>query len=175
MARRKQITKHAHHKRFFAGGVASFFLTGLALGGVYLLNVSHDGAFASKVHVFSAGQTISNAYYDVRIDQASRSAGNSHGLKPHDGKEFLVVNLFVKNKSSRSTEVFPATQSYIKDSSGQTYNLGVSETSQQFQAGDLAPGDQVKGNVVYEIPKGLKNPLFYLEGLADKPLIVKLP
>ena len=175
MAKRKSSTKRKiHHKHFFVGGVVAFFLAGAAFGGLLLVTLSHNGAFGGHLHVFKPGQVIANDYYDVRIDDITSNNGDPQSLTPHAGKEFLVVDLYVKNKSTRVTQIFPSTQTYIKDATGQVYGLGIANVDNTFLGGDLSPGDQMKGKIVYEVPKGIQHPQFYLEGLGSLPVVVGL-
>lgn len=180
MAKRKKTVKtplrhkQIHHKHFFTGGVVAFFLTGIILGGFFLMELSARNQFAGIVHVFKPGQVISNAYYDVRLDNVTRGNGQLGSLKPEKDKTYLIVDLYVKNKSSKTLPLFPLSQTYIKDDQGQTYGVGPAMVLQPFQGGDLVPGDKVKGQIAYEIPSSLKNPRFYLEGLSNLPVIIKL-
>ncbi len=166
--------KKLQHHHFFFGGVAFFLLSGAALGFVVLTLLAQRGAFGGHVHAFKPGQSISNTFYEVRIDNVKRSQGNPQSLIPNSGNEFLVVDLYIKNKSNRITQFFPSTQTYIKDASGRTYTLGVAELRNAFQAGDIAPGDNVKGELAYEIPANLNQPKLYVEGLASLPVVVQL-
>lgn len=170
----KLHTRHLSHKHFFTAGVASFFLTGAILGGFFWSQMANRNRFTTALHVYSPGQVIANSYYDVRIDGVAHGNGEAGSLNPPSDSEYLTVDVYIKNKSGKTLEFFPVSQTYIKDSSGQTYSVGAAMVKQPFQAGDVVSGDQVKGQIAYQVPKNIKNPLFYIEGLASKPVVVKL-
>jgi len=89
-------------------------------------------------------------------------------------KNLSYVNLYVKNKTNKVLPMYPVTQTYIKDSQGQTNSIGPAIVKQTFLAGDLQLGDQIKGELAYVVPNTIQNPQFYFEGLSSSPLIVKL-
>ena len=145
------------------------------IGGLIGYSVVKDqNQFSKKIQTYKPGNTYANKNYDVRIDNVSRGNGEKGSLNPGAGKTYLIVTLYIKNKTNKVLPVYPLTQTYIKDSAGQTYNIGPAIVKQPFLAGDLAAGDQIKGELAYEIPDNLKSPLFYFEGLSSSPLIVKL-
>jgi hypothetical protein len=175
MAQKKSLSsKTVKHHHFLLAGVIAFFAAGAILAGALLVAKRSNGDFGGKLHVFEPGKVISNMYYDVRVDSATRSQGAAGSVKLVDGREYLVVDIYVKNKTTKNTELYPLTQTYIKDESGQIYNIGPASIDQPFPTGVLSPGDEAKGKVAYEIPKGLKSPKFYFEGLASKPVVVEL-
>jgi hypothetical protein len=176
MVKHKKTTlkqKQIHHKHFFVGGIAAFFLAGLFLGGVVIVDLANRGQFSSSVHAFNPSQVISNAFYDVQLSSATWGSGESGSLKPDKDKTYFIVDLYVKNKSGKTLPLYPLSQTYIKDDQGQTYGVGPAMVLQPFQGGDLAPGDKIKGQIAYEIPISLKNPRFYLEGLSQTPVVVQ--
>ena len=162
------------HKHFFTAGVASFFLTGAILGGFFWSQLASRNRFASALHIYRPGQVIANSYYEVRIDNIARGNGESGSLQPPKDSEYITIDIYIKNKSGKTLEFYPVSQTYIKDSYGQTYSVGPAMVKQPYQVGNIASGDQVKGEIAYQVPKNIKNPLFYIEGLASKPVVVKL-
>lgn len=161
-------------KKMLSLKLALCLVAGLIGGLIGYSVVKDQNQFSKKIQTYKAGKTYANKNYDVRIDNVSRGNGEKGSLNPGSGKTYLIVTLYVKNKTNKVLPVYPLTQTYIKDSEGQTYNIGPAIVKQPFLAGDLAPGDQLKGELAYEIPDNLKDPLFYFEGLSSSPLIVRL-
>ena len=173
MPRAKKSPKIKPH-HFFALGISTFFLTGAILGVFFLHEMNYRNNFATSLKVFKNGQLASNAYYDVRVDKIALDKGATGSLPLQNSKQYLTVNIYVHNKSSKSLAFFPVDQSYVKDADGKTYNVGLAAVSQPLQTGDIAPGDKVSGQIAYAIPADLKDPKLYLEGLASKPVIFQL-
>jgi hypothetical protein len=149
-------------------------VAGLAAGGLAFNLMQDRQQFGSTARKYIPGKTYSNNNYDVRIDSVYRGSGEKGSLNPGDGKTYLIVNLYVKNKTNKILPLYPVTQTYIKDSQGQTYSIGPAIVKQPFLAGDLQPGDQIKGELAYVVPDTIQEPLFYFEGLSSSPLILKL-
>lgn len=154
--------------------LALCLIAGLFAGSLVYSFTKNQTQFSKQVQTYKAGKVYSNSSYDVRIDNVARGSGEKGSLNPGAGKTYLIVTLYVKNKTNKVLPLYPVTQTYIKDSQGQTYSIGPAMVKQPFLAGDLSAGDQIKGELAYEIPTNLKNPLFYFEGLSSSPLIVKL-
>ena len=149
-------------------------VAGLVAGGLAFNLMQERQQFGTTVRKYIPGKTYSNSNYDVRIDSVSRSSGEKGSLNPGDGKTYLIVNLYVKNKTNKILPLYPVTQTYIKDSKGQTFSIGPAIVKQPFLAGDLQPGDQIKGELAYIVPNTVQDLQFYFEGLSSSPLIVKL-
>lgn len=155
-------------------GAILCIIGGMLAGMASLMLIRNRTEFTDTVQTFKAGKTIASRDYDVRIDSVSRGNGEKGSLNPGEGKTYLIVTLYVKNKTSKVLPLYPVSQTYIKDEKGQTYSIGPAIVKQPFLAGDLAPGDQIKGELAYEIPTNLTKPLFYFEGLSSSPLIIQL-
>ena len=166
----KSTIKSSH----IAFKLALCLIAGLATGALIYSFTNNRTQFSKQVQSYKAGKTYSNNNYDVRIDNVTRGSGEKGSLNPGAGKTYLIITLYVKNKTNKTLPLYPVTQTYIKDSAGQTYSIGPAMVKQPFLAGDLIAGDQIKGELAYEIPTNLKSPLFYFEGLSSSPLIVKL-
>ncbi len=84
----------------------------------------------------------------VRHDQMA-------SLKPADGKRFLVADVTMKNISSKNETVSQLSQYTLESSSGEKYPLSQVVTSNV--QGDVKPGDDLKGHLVYEVPADQKD------------------
>lgn len=155
-------------------GAILCIIGGMLAGMASLMLIRNRTDFNDKIQTYKAGKTISSRDYDVRIDSVTRGNGEKGSLNPGEGRTYLIVTLYVKNKTSKVLPLYPVSQTYIKDSQGQTYSIGPAMVKQPFLAGDLAPGDQIKGEIAYEIPSNITKPLFYFEGLSSSPIIIQL-
>ena len=105
---------------------------------------------------FAKGETAVFGTLEVKVGSVTR------GYKPEnqyyqadDGKEYIVVNIMVKNSGQESEYVSPFTFSMNNDGVA-TANAFVT-VDPTLDASDLAPGASTSGNVVYEIDQGAAN------------------
>lgn len=89
--------------------------------------------------------------FTVTVNSVTTSAGDDI-FKPKTGNTFVVVDVTIKNTSSQEQEVSSLLQFGLKDATGQQYNETI--TSQGTPPdGKLEAGDQLKGQITYEVPQ----------------------
>lgn len=79
-------------------------------------------------------------------------------MEPDAGNEFLLLTIYGENFDvlSRNYNVFYFT---IKDESGKSYNNSINTDNHAFSYGELEPGGNFTGTIVFEIPKNSKGDL----------------
>lgn len=70
---------------------------------------------------------------------------------PKSGNTFLIVDVSIKNVSSKEQDLSSLLQFTLKDSSGQKYDETFISGA-TAPDGKLAAGDVVKGQIPYEVP-----------------------
>lgn len=75
------------------------------------------------------------------------------------GNEFLVVKLSGVNNDvvNRFYNVF---YFRVVDEDGKKYENSINTTTDALTYGELAPGETVRGSIVFEVPKGSKGKIF---------------
>lgn len=89
--------------------------------------------------------------YMVTVNSVKASQGDDF-IKPDAGNTFLVVDVTIKNTSSEEQDLSSLLQFSLKDSTGQKYTETITASGTPPD-GKLAAGDQVKGQITYEVPK----------------------
>ena len=103
---------------------------------------------------FSKGETARFENFDIKVNSIQRNYTNGY-YQADDGKEYIVVNVSVTNKSSDS-EYFAAYDLEINDDGLIDSHSYVSVDS-EYDDGTLAAGATETGNIVYEVKSGSKN------------------
>jgi len=105
---------------------------------------------------FGKGETARFEYFDVKVNSIQRDydTGKSY-YKADDGKEYIVVNVSVTNKSDDS-EYFAAYDLDINDGGLLVSHSYVSIDS-EYDDGTLTAGATETGNIIYEVTAGSKD------------------
>lgn len=121
----------------------SILLLGLAL---WTQHHSHrvPVAFAG----YSRGTTVSMGNTLMRVDSVSTTMGSGIFAAPQ-GKHYLIVELTVKNLSEKPINVFPSSDTYLKDPNGNVTYLTPYSLMQPLRAGELSPGEQIRGQLSF--------------------------
>ena len=88
--------------------------------------------------------------YVVTVNSVKTSNGDDFS-KPKSGNTFLIVDVSIKNVSSKEQNLSSLLQFTLKDSSGQKYDETFTSGA-TAPDGKLAAGDVVKGQIPYEVP-----------------------
>lgn len=115
-----------------------------------------------KAQHFKVGDQVKvGDSYLVIVNSVKTSAGSGYD-HPDAGKIYVVVDLSITNTSSEQQTISTLLQFTLKDGEGQKYN-DTYVSGYNDPGGDLAPGDKVKGQMVYEVPKTLHSFTFNFE------------
>jgi hypothetical protein len=113
-----------------------------------------------------------------RITINSLSNPTGAGYEKPEGYVFLMVDITIENISSSSTD-FSAAYTYLKDPFGRIYytpTFGADQFGGIDPSGELSAGEKVRGQIVFEVPKDMKDLLFvYDDSRNDKgKLFIKI-
>ncbi len=103
---------------------------------------------------FSKGETARFEKFDIKVNSIQRNYSAEY-YEADEGKEYIVVNISVTNKSSDS-EYFAAYDLEINDGGLIDSHSYVSVDS-EYDDGTLAAGATETGNIVYEVDAGSKD------------------
>ena len=105
---------------------------------------------------FAKGETAVFGTLQVKVNSVTYGySPDSAYYQPADGKQYIVVNVTVKNIGQDSEYVSPYTFT-VNDNGVATANAFVT-VEPQLDASDLSPGATTTGNVVYEVNQGAPN------------------
>ena len=110
----------------------------------------------TKSQHFKVGQQVKvGDTYVVTVNSVKTDAGDDV-FKPKDGNTFLIVDVSVKNVSSKEQTLSSLLQFTLKDSSGQKFNETIVSNA-TAPDGKIAAGDVTKGQLAYEVPAAQKS------------------
>lgn len=105
---------------------------------------------------FSKGETATFGDLEVKVNTVTAGyVPASSYYQAEDGKEYVVLNVTVKNIGSKSEYVSPYT--FALDENGTVVDNSYVSVDPELSASNLKRGDSVTGNVVFEVTKGATN------------------
>jgi hypothetical protein len=105
---------------------------------------------------FKKGETARFADFEVTVNKVTKGYEPENSfLGPSDGKEFIVVNLTVKNVADESAYV--SSYDFDVNSDGLAVSSSFVNVEPEFENGTLSVGASVTGNIVYEVSKSASN------------------
>ena len=128
---------------------------------------------------FSKGETATFGTLEVKANSVTRDyIPESNTYKAGEGKEYVLVNVTVKNTGDESEYVGP--YDFSIDSDGLSSTSAYISVDPELESDNLEPGDSVTGNIVYKAKKGattlkLKyDTTVYSQGSGTKKLVYTL-
>jgi len=106
-------------------------------------------------HFKQGDQVKVGSTYVVTVNSVKTSQGDDV-FQPKSGNTFLIVDVTVKNVSSQEQDLSSILQFTLKDSSGQKYDQTIVDGATSPD-GKIAAGDQLRGQLAYEVPKAQKS------------------
>lgn len=111
------------------------------------------GSKSGNQHFKVGDQVNVGNTYTVTVNSVKTSAGDDV-FQPKTGNTFLIVDVTLKNTSSKEQDLSSILQFTLKDSTGQKYDETVVSNATPPD-GKLAAGDTVRGQLAYEVPASM--------------------
>lgn len=124
----------------------------LLIGAVIIEQKPRPQTEAIPQQAFSVGTAIRMGDASFQIDNATYTNGTPPFTAPA-GKQYLLIDLTVKNHSDKPIQILPTSDTYVKDQAGNVSYVTPSALENPFRAGELSPGEQIKGQLSYLVPK----------------------
>jgi hypothetical protein len=72
--------------------------------------------------------------------------------QPGTTRKYVIVELEVKNPTALPFNFAPVVQTYLTDSKGYKYEMAPAELPNPIEAGPIAPGETIRGQLSYNVP-----------------------
>jgi hypothetical protein len=103
---------------------------------------------------FGKGDTATFGNYSVKVNSVTRNyTPTDTSMQASDGKEFVVVNVSVKNTASDSQSFTKYDLKMIDNGIANDASFSVDD-SPDFTGGEITPGATTEGNIVFEVTTG---------------------
>lgn len=93
--------------------------------------------------------------WDVTLNSAKTSQGSSYVI-PKAGKTFLILDMSMKNLSSKTQTISSILLFTLRDNDGTQYNITIYPDAGSQIDGTVDAGQPAKGVMVYEVPSSVK-------------------
>ncbi len=136
------------------GGIGDELRT---LGDQYQDYKNEQQALIDSKKDFSKGSTaVFAGTYEVKVNTVTRNYVPERSyLAAGEGKEYVVLNITIKNISSESQYISPYTFGIVDN--GLSKGVAYVSVSPEIESGTLSAGASTTGNVVYEVTKETTN------------------
>lgn len=108
-----------------------------------------------------SSQVISHGSATIGISDIRSERGSGRYAAP-TGSHYVVLTLTVKNNIDMPITIAPSSDSYMKNDAGDVVYLTPFELTSPFHAGQLLPGETVRGELSYLV-KDTQRYRYYLE------------
>lgn len=138
-------------QRLFLLSLGTLFLAVILLAQAY--RVEHRALSITATVPSSPvkkGELISMGAVQLRVDKTQYKEGESP-FKAPAGKRYAIISIYIKNKSDKPVQVLPSNDIYLKDDSGELAYISSFNLDQPFRAGELSPGEGIKGDLSFLI------------------------
>lgn len=105
---------------------------------------------------FTKGSTATFGNLEVKVNGVTRNySSESDYITPDTGKEYVVVNVTVKNVGTSSENV--SSYDFKINDNGVSNGTSFYDVDPAFDSGDLSSGASMTGNLLYEVSAGSSN------------------
>ena len=150
-------TNHKDIAPTFIAGIVMLGLATILLG--ITLYLQHKIPSSSIQTPFKIGQAVTLGSATFKINGVSYSDGKP-GFPAPASQHYLIVDCTITNITDKPINVFPASDIYLKRSSGEVAYLTPFALDQPFRAGELSPGETIRGEISYVTPKNASFKLY---------------
>jgi len=119
---------------------------------------------------YPAGTSIAMGSSITEVQNVTDTNGTGIFIAPK-GKHYIVVTLKVKNVSEKPINVFPSSDTYVKNNAGNVSFLTPLNLTLPFRAGSLLPGENIVGELSYLVNNNETNK-FYVDSIWSGGVIV---
>lgn len=126
--------------------------------------------------VYGLGEYAKTEHYEVAVIKVTKGVTNKNvAYTPAEGKEFVAIEISIKNISEEDGSVGAGDFQYIGEDgklTGRYPNafFGFGVEPEAFGAKDLEIGQKFNGTIIYEMPKDMNEiELWYREGYTTTP------
>lgn len=145
-----QQSTRRYDPQFVAAAVLAFVALVFLSVGLYAFKQAQPTGYIQGVYALGTPIVAGEAtaiINNVRYDQGHRP------FEAPSGKQYIIVDTTFQNNTEKPIAILPSNQTYIKDTSSTVYYLSPMGLEEPFRAGELLPGDKIRGELSYLVPK----------------------
>jgi hypothetical protein len=118
---------------------------------------------------WAIGDEVDTPDYTISVKEINiDKIGIPKYLPAPEGKQFVAVDLTVKNRTSTEAVFLPINSSYLRDQDGIKYAVTTAPNVEEGIAGQIAPGDTARGMLGYLVPQDISELRFYFEPYGEQ-------
>ncbi len=111
---------------------------------------------------FPSGQLVKMGSVELTIENVEQSDGSPPFVAP-TGSVYVIADLVVQNTTDAPLQIMPTVDTYAKTETGMVSTLATYAYTQPFRAGELLPGEMIRGQIAYLVPRDKTVKLFVMQ------------
>jgi hypothetical protein len=170
---KKLHQRHFHIRHNFMNWVTAMIilLTILILNTVYIATrLSADKTVptvkltSDSTKILTSLQSDETSAYTVKVKNVTENATNDPAFTIDPDHTMLIMDISITNHTPGKEDLVPVNQLYVRDHQGDTFMMHPSMfLKTPLAATTLDPGATVQGQISFDVPKNLPNPLVYVD------------
>jgi Domain of unknown function (DUF4352) len=113
---------------------------------------------------FKVGDAVSiGTTFTITINSFGAVTSSNSFEQPASGNVYVLVDMSIKNISTKEQDVSSILSMTFRDATGQKYTEKFLSDYSSTPDGKVEPGDQIRGQLVYEVPRTQHNFTFAFE------------
>lgn len=173
--KKKQIP-HPHHNLITVAAIGAVLLTLGSLIGALTISKRYNALKKENdslkngysLRTWQPNELVATNQFQLTVNGVKTDRdGIEKYLPVPEGYKFLTIDLTVKNMTDAEKWFLPEDHMYLKDVSGQRYDLTATKDVQQSIAGPIVAGDTTKGQVGFLVPDNNSSYRLYFEPYGE--------
>ncbi|WP_327351183.1 DUF4352 domain-containing protein [Streptomyces sp. NBC_01304] len=135
-----------------------------------------DRGASTDREAFKVGDTVAADGWELKVNEViDPFVSDNQFTQPEAGKRFVVVDLTVKNTQDKARTASSLFTSELRDEEGRAYSRSIVVGVDSAPDGELAPGEQRRGQMAFEVPTASKElRLDYTNGIFGHRVVIDL-
>ncbi len=105
-----------------------------------------------------------NGVLSAKISNVTENDKKDNAFTIDPSETMLIMDIEIKNTTNQMQHLIPSTQLYVRSDEGDYAQLHASMyVVTPLSAKELAPGESVKGQISFNVPKRVATPLVYID------------
>jgi hypothetical protein len=162
---------HTNDARLLLSSLVVLLCSIFIINAMYIMSHSKNTSALDQAKpvagiVLSSQQTAKTPALTASVSSVSEDNRHDPAFTLDDTQTMLVATLSITNNTSSAQDFLPANQLYVRAHSGEYSQMHPSMfLTNPIAAGKINPGQTIKGQISFGVPKSEPHPLLYIDTL----------
>jgi hypothetical protein len=115
-------------------------------------------------NILTSQQSAESSTYNVSITNVTETDKPDPAFTIASDETMLIMEISITNNTTENQNFLPDTQLYVRAADGTYSTMHPSiYVTKPIQSGEISPGQNVNGQISFDVPKSLTHPLLYVD------------